>query len=45
MKGAIITASEGDPKAAHRAWDMARVLIEQHRPYAAVSSRTRVAAR
>jgi AcrR family transcriptional regulator len=45
MKGAIITASEGDPRAARRARDMARALIEQHRPYAAVPSRTRVAAR
>jgi AcrR family transcriptional regulator len=44
IKGAIISASEGDPKAAYRAQDMARVLIEQHRPYAPVRSKTRAAA-
>ncbi|HYB38220.1 MAG TPA: TetR/AcrR family transcriptional regulator [Mycobacterium sp.] len=32
MKGSIIAAAEGDLDAAHRAQDMARVLIEQHRP-------------
>jgi len=31
MKGSIIAAAEGDLKAAHRAQDMARTLIEQHR--------------
>jgi AcrR family transcriptional regulator len=31
MKGSIISATEGDPEAAHRAKDMARTLIEQHR--------------
>ncbi len=30
-KGAIIAATEGDPEAAQRAQDMARLLIEQHR--------------
>jgi AcrR family transcriptional regulator len=43
IKGAIISASEGDPKAAQRAQDMARVLIEQHRPYAPVQSTMPVA--
>jgi AcrR family transcriptional regulator len=32
MKGAIISAAEGDLEAAHRAQKMARILIEQHRP-------------
>ena len=32
MKGAIIAATEGDMEAAHRAYDMGRMLIEQHRP-------------
>ena len=31
MKGSIISAAEGDLEAAHRAQDMARTLIEQHR--------------
>ena len=31
MKGSIIAAAEGDLEAAHRAQDMARTLIEQHR--------------
>ena len=31
MKGSIIAAAEGDREAAHRAQDMARTLIEQHR--------------
>jgi AcrR family transcriptional regulator len=31
-KGAIISASEGDPEAARHAQSMARLLIEQHRP-------------
>ena len=34
MKGSIISAAEGDLEAAHRAQQMARVLIEQHRPAA-----------
>jgi hypothetical protein len=34
MKGAIISAAEGDLEAAHRAQAMARTLIEQHRPSA-----------
>jgi AcrR family transcriptional regulator len=34
MKGAIILAAVGDPDAAHRAQNMARGLIEQHRPAA-----------
>jgi AcrR family transcriptional regulator len=32
MKGSIIAAAEGDLDAAHHAKNMARVLIEQHRP-------------
>lgn len=36
MEGSIISASEGDPRAARRAQEMARMLIEQHRPYATV---------
>ena len=31
IKGAIISANEGDPEAALRAQDMARLLIERHR--------------
>ena len=31
MKGSIVAAAEGDREAAHRAQDMARTLIEQHR--------------
>jgi AcrR family transcriptional regulator len=31
IKGAIISANEGDPEAARRAQDMAGLLIEQHR--------------
>ena len=31
MKGSIVSAAEGDLEAAHRAQDMARALIEQHR--------------
>lgn len=31
MKGAIISATEGEPEAAHRAQSMARLLIERHR--------------
>jgi AcrR family transcriptional regulator len=32
MKGSIISATEGDLQAAHRAQAMGRALIEQHRP-------------
>jgi AcrR family transcriptional regulator len=32
MKGSIITATEGDLQAAHRAQAMGRALIERHRP-------------
>lgn len=32
MEGSIIAASEGDPRAAHRSQDLARLLIERHRP-------------
>jgi hypothetical protein len=32
MKGAIILAAVGDLEAAHRAQNMARTLIDQHRP-------------
>jgi AcrR family transcriptional regulator len=32
--GAMIAATEGDVEAAHRAQEMARLLIEQHRPAA-----------
>lgn len=32
MMGAIITATEGDLEAAHRAYRMAHLLIEDHRP-------------
>ena len=32
MKGSIISATEGDVEAAHRAKAMARLLIERHRP-------------
>ncbi|GCD47714.1 TetR/AcrR family transcriptional regulator [Streptomyces paromomycinus] len=32
MKGSIISAAEGDTEAARRAQDMARTLIERHRP-------------
>ncbi len=45
MKGAIIAASEGDRRAAQRGRDMARALIAQHRPYAAVPSAARAASR
>ena len=45
MKGAIIAANEGDPEAAQRGQDMARGLIEQHRPYAPVRSKASVAGR
>lgn len=31
MEGSIISASEGDPRAAYRAQDMARELIDKHR--------------
>jgi AcrR family transcriptional regulator len=34
MKGSIVAAAEGDLDAARRAQNMARVLIEQHRPQA-----------
>jgi len=34
MEGSIISASEGDRQAAHRAQAMARVLIDEHRPCA-----------
>ena len=36
MKGSIISAAEGDSDAAQRAKIMARLLIEQYRPLAAV---------
>jgi len=36
MEGSIISASEGDRRAALRAQEMARVLIERHRPYVKV---------
>jgi AcrR family transcriptional regulator len=32
MEGATIATIQGDPEAAHRAQDMARSLIERHRP-------------
>jgi AcrR family transcriptional regulator len=32
MEGATIATIQGDPEAAHRAQDMARTLIERHRP-------------
>jgi AcrR family transcriptional regulator len=36
MEGSIISASEGDRQAARRAQAMARVLIDNHHPYAKV---------
>jgi len=38
MEGSFIAAIEGDSRAARRAQDMAKVLIQQHRPYVRVRS-------
>jgi AcrR family transcriptional regulator len=40
MKGSIISATEGDLEAAHRAQAMARSLIEHHRHHAGVTAET-----
>jgi hypothetical protein len=37
-KGAIISATEGDSEAAHRAQAMARLLVERHRRQAPVDA-------